>query len=103
MDYFQSMLLMLLAFKVVLVLVLVLAWGVPWARKRWRTYQRWLAVPAHLRSSRNVRRRSRSASAAKRLKATDWVKVSLLVGTCACCQLAILFASPCPTMVRVCV
>jgi hypothetical protein len=75
MDYFQSLLLMLLAFKGVLVLVLVLAWAVPKARKRWRSYQRWRAVPVHLRTSRSIRRRSKHGSPAKRLRSTDWVKV----------------------------
>ncbi len=84
MDYFQSMLLMLVTFKVVLVLVLVLAWAVPWARKRWRSYQRWRAVPVHLRVSSSVRRRNKAGSPSKRVKATDWVKVcsALLQNLC---------------------
>ena len=75
MDYFQSMLLMLLAFKAVLAVVLFLAWAVPWARKRWRSYQRWRAVPEYLRASSTVRRRNKPGAPTKRLRGTDWVKV----------------------------
>ncbi len=87
MDYFQSMLLMLLAFKAVLAMVLLLAWAVPWARKRWWSHQRWRAVPQHLRKSSTVRRRNKLGAPTKRVKATDWVKVRELL-----CLLSVLIS-----------
>ena len=65
---------MLLAFKGALAVVLVLAWAIPLARKRYRAFRKWLAVPAHLRSG-SARRRGHRGTSQRGIKATDWVKV----------------------------
>lgn len=78
MDYFQSLVLTLVLFKGVVVAVVLLSWAIPTARKRWRTYMQWRAVPAHARS-RNARRRTpRGGSAPRRLRSTDWIKVCVM-------------------------
>jgi hypothetical protein len=81
MTYYQSLLLTLLVFKGAVLAMLLLSWAVPTARKRLRAYRQWLAVPAHLRTSRSVRRRSprRRQATVQRLRSTDWVKVFRVV------------------------
>ena len=80
-NYFQSMLLMLLAFKALVAAVLLLSWAVPRVVLRWRTFQRWRKEPKHPRSTRE-RQRKRRGSVLERLQATDWVKVWACCGPC---------------------
>jgi hypothetical protein len=93
MTYFQSLLLTLMVFKLVIVTVVVVSWAVPAAQKRWRDYRKWRAVPAAARS-KNVRRRTpRGVAAPRRLKVTDWIKVW---GWCmSCCCFLSLFCCCC--------
>jgi hypothetical protein len=90
MDYYQSLLVTLLLFKVAIVLVLMLSWLLPRTSHALQRLRRWYAVPTHLRSSssrRRVRggkpggspRPARRRSVVSALWATDWVKVFRVV------------------------
>jgi hypothetical protein len=90
MNYYTSLLLTVLTFKVTVLVVMFLAWALPIALSRLRALRGWLAVPAHLRSS-TARRRSRRSASPKSgpprrrksmlgmLRSTDWVKVFRMV------------------------
>ena len=85
MSYYESLLMVLVIFKLSVVGVLVLSWAIPNVQLRVLMYKKWLAVPANVRSP-NARRRVRPGSAAAAAAASnrarlrvDWIRVFKIV------------------------